>query len=414
MIKSNKFKPRVFPIGGSGTDAEINRAQSMTPDVTLNREKVNELGRVGAVGFINKPPTIGYSLTQLEYGNIEFYRKITNQEAKGGVGQSAITLQDFNRPYFDIAAYLTDDDGIYRGTLLYPSLRVSGFSVSIGEPTGNIERSFDLVGEAASILQGDNKYYVAKVATPSAGEDKNIVLDYTATKDPDNDVYMLRVVRVSSAGVVTELIKDTDYTETDADNVSIAVVNASDTIKLYYTSSDATIDPEDYFTPTGNEEVVAIAGDSADIFLYVPSSGKPSADDKIYRLQSCTLEISLDREDLFEIGNSKVVQRGVKSSTVTVSIGRILESFTVEEVLRGEVEGYGIIDVTKLTDSATLTLKIYSDNTKETLKYGLRADGLSVASIGGDASVEEYTNKDNSLEGESLIISADNDVLDAE
>jgi len=413
MIKSNKFKPRVFPIGGSGTDVEINRAQSMTPDITLNREKVNELGRVGAVGFINKPPTIGYSLTQLEYGNIEFYRKITNQEAKGGVGQDAITLQDFSRPYFDIAAYLTDDDGVYKGTLLYPSLRVSGFSVSIGEPTGNIERSFDLVGEAASILQGDNKYYVAKVATPEAGEDVNIALDYTATKDPDNDVYMFRVVRVNS-GVVTELIKDINYTETDADNVEIAVVNASDTIKLYYTSSDEEIDPEDYFTPTGNEEVVAIAGDSADIFLYVPSSGKPSADDKIYRLQSVTLEISLDREDLGELGNSKVVQRGVKSSTVTVSIGRILESFTVEEVLRGEVEGYGVIDVTKLTDRATLTLKIYKDNTKQTLKYGLRADTLSVASIGGDASVEEYTNKDNSLEGESLIISADNDVLDAE
>ena len=410
MIKYSKFCPRVFPIGSSGDDAEINRAQSLVPDITTNREKIKELGNPALVGYIKKALTVGVSLTQLEYGSIEFWQKIANVTNKGGDSDvNGITLDDFGSPYFDIASYLTDDDGTFKGTLLYPALRTSGFSISIGEPQGNIERSFDFVGESAKILQGDNKYFIYQKET-IAGDDTDyeITLDKTAVVDPDTALkFMQRVVRISSTGTVTELIKDTDYTEI-ATKVTIATVTNGDTIKLFYTSSSA---PDDMFTPN-TSDAVAIAGDSVDIYLYVPGSGKPSSDDYIYRLQSVTLEVSLDREDLYEIGNKDVVQRGVKSSTVTVTLGRILESFTVEEVLRGEIEGYGIIDVAELTDSAALIIKIYDDNTKANFKYGFKATRLSATSLGADASIDEYISKDVSLEGEDLTISANTDIIE--
>ena len=410
MVKGSKFKPRMFPIGGTGDDAEIDRAQSMVPDVTLNSEKIKELGRVAAVGYIKKTPTIGYSLTQLENGSIEFWQKVANVTDKGGDSDvSGITLSDFSTPYFDVAAYLTNDDDVFAGTLYYPSLRVSGFSISIGDPQANVERSFDMVGEAAKILQGDNKYLIYQKHTAGSGSDNEITLDKLAVVSPDTALeYMLRVVRITSAGVVSELSKtDADYTE-DATTVTIASITTADTIKLWYTSAAA---PDTMFT-ANDSDAVAIAGDSVDIFLYIPGSGKPTSSDYIYRLQSASLEVAFDREDLFEIGNKNIVQRGVKTSTVTVSVGSIVESFTIEEVLRGEIADYGIIDVTKLTDSATFILKVYDDNTKANFKYGLMATGLSPTSLGGDASVDEYVKKDATLEGEDLTISANTDIIE--
>ena len=119
MINSSYYQPRIFPIKGDVAPAEIDRAQTIEPTATLNREKIEEIGRDGIVGYIKKSPTIAYRLTQYEYGNIELWQKLANTTTKGASGQSAITLNDFKTPYFDICAYLTDDDGTFTGTIWY-------------------------------------------------------------------------------------------------------------------------------------------------------------------------------------------------------------------------------------------------------------------------------------------------------
>ena len=409
MINASYLRPWVIPVKGTGDNAEIDRAQSIDPSVSLNREKVEEIGRDGVVGYLKKSPTIGYRLSQYEYGNVEFYQKIVNNEDIGGVSDgTGIVLNDFKSSYFDMAAFLTDDDGTFKGTVYYPSLRTAGFSISIGDPQAIIERSFDFVGESAKILQGDNKYLIYQKHTAGSGGDEEITLDNTAVVNPDVALqYMLRVVRITALGVVTELSKaDGDYTE-DATTVTIASITTGDTIKLWYTSSTA---PSSSFTLNDSDKP-AIIGDSVDIYLYIPGSGKPSSSDYIYRLQSVTLGVTFDREDLREIGNKNVVQRGVKNSTVSVALGRILENFTIEEVLRGESANFGIIDVEKLTDSATLIVKVYDDNDKTSFKYGFKATGLSPMDIGGATAVNEYVKKDTSLEGEDLTISANASVI---
>ena len=128
-------------------------------------------------------------------------------------------------------------------------------------------------------------------------------------------------------------------------------------------------------------------------------------------MQSVTLDVTFDRQDLREIGNKNVVQRGVNNSTVSVTLGRMLEQFTVEEVLRGVASGYGVIDVEKLTDSAALIIKIYDDNDKTNFKYGFKATGLSAMELREGAAVNEYVSKDATLEGEDLTISANSSVI---
>ncbi len=412
MIHSSYYRPRIFSIQGDVPDAEIDRAQGVDVTISSNRDKVEEIGRDGVVGFLKKSPTIGYRLTQLEYGNIEFYQKLVNSTTLGANGETEITLNDFKTPHFDICAYLTDDDGTFRGTLWYPKLRTSGFSLTIGEPQGMIERGFDFVGESALILQGNNKYLI--VNRHEAGSAGDNVIDLGATgvqtpaENPDNaGKYMFRVVRIRGS-VTTELVEITDYSYSDGTKeLTIVSIATSDVIKSYYSSATA---PDNEFT-LNDSDVAGLVGESVSIYLYIPGSGKPSASDYIYRVQSVTLDVTFDREDVREIGNKEVVQRGVRTSTVTVTLGRILESFTIEEVLRGVVADYGIIDVEKLTDQATLIIKVFDDNTKGTFKYGFKATGLTPTEMRPGVGVNEYVKKDNSLEGEALIISADSSVI---
>jgi len=410
MIHSSKYQPRVFPITGTNDDAEIDRAQSIDPTISLNREKVEEIGRDGIVGYLAKSPTTGYRLTQYEYGNIEFYQKIVNNEAKGDTGEDAIDLNDFKTAYFDICAFLTDEDDTFVGTMLYPSLRTSGFSISIGDPQAIIERSFDFVGETAKQLRGDNAYWIYVKEEVNTGElttGNDFIVDLSTrepAEDPNTtDKYMQRIVRVRS-GSSSELTSDTYSYSVTAQELTIANALVGDVYKIWYTSATA---PATTFV-LNDSDPAGIIADSAEIYLYVPASAEQAgSDDYVYRLQSITLDVSFDREDLREIGNSEVVQRGVRDKTVTVTLGRILEELTVEEILSGQGSSHGIIDFSKLSDSVALLVKIYEDNTKTTFKYGFYASGLSATEIRAGVSTNEHVRRDNTLEGESLKISAD-------
>jgi len=393
-------------------DAEIDRAQAIDPTVSLNREKVEEIGRDGVVGWLKKSPTVGYRLTQLEYGSLEFWQKLVNTTTLGNNGETEIDISDFKTSYFDICAYLTDDDDTFRGTIWYPALRTAGFSFSIGDPQARMERSFDFVGESAKILKGDNQYLIYHRALVGTGElltGNAFEIDLTAkapAEDPDESgKYIQRVVRVRS-GASVELVVTTDYTYSDGTKkVTILSALADDVFKVWYTSATA---PDTQFT-LNDSDASALLGDSVSIYLYVPATGKPSSSDYIYRLQSATVDVSFDREDIREIGNKDVVARGITNSTVTVTIGRILENFTVEEALRGS--DVDIIDIQNLSDRCVLIVKVFSDNTKGTFLYGFKATGLTPTELRGGAGVNEYVRKDNSLEGESLIISADTSKL---
>jgi hypothetical protein len=411
MIHSSKYQPRIFPINGDGAPSEIDRAQSIDPTVALNRDKVQEIGNSSVVGYVKKSPTVTYRMTQLEYGSIEFWRKITNQSDS----VDTITLENFKTPTFDICAFLTDDDETFRGTLWYPKLRTSGFSISIGDPDATIERTFDFVGEEAVTWQGANKYVIYESHDAGSGADDTVDLSTRVPAiDPDVDVsktdaekYIYRVMRYRGT-TSTELTLSTDVTYSTSTKVlTIVDCQANDKFKIWYTSATA---PATLFTPNTTDSV-ALTADSVSIYLYIPGSGNPSSSDYIYRLQSATIDVSFDREDVKELGNKRVVQRGVNENTVTVTLGRILEQFTIEEVLRGETSGYGKIDVEKLTDSASLIIKVFEDNTKTTLKYGFKADNLSPTNVTNGAGINTYVNAENTIEGTSLIISSDNTQL---
>lgn len=402
---SSGYKPRIFPITGDVADAEIDRAQSIDPTVTPNREAINEIGRADEVGYNKTSPTVTYRLMQFEYGSIEFWQKLVNTATKGAIGEDEITLNDFKTPYSDLCGYLIDDVGTFKGTVQYPALRTSGFSITISDPQAIIERSFDLVGEQAKIWQGLNKYFIYKRFEAQSGADNEIDLSAKAPAENPNDVgkYMERVMRIRS-GVSTELIVTTDYTYSDiTKKLTIVSIQTDDVIKAYYTSATA---PDVIFTEN-DSDAPALSGDSVSIYLYIPASGKPSSSDYVYRLQSVTVDVSFDREDIRELGNKDVVARGITDNTVTVTLGRILEKMTIEEILVGESPDFGLIDVEQFSDDIALIVKVFSDNTKGTFKYGFKTTGLTPTEIRLGQTVQEYATMDDTLEGGNFILTAD-------
>ena len=416
MINYSGFKPRVFPIYGTGASAEIDRAQGIDPTATLNRDKVNEIGRVGVVGYISKIPSIKYSLKQLEYGNFEFWRKITNVADS----ETTISQTDFNTSAFDICAFLVDDNATFRGTLLYPNLRVTGFSFTIGDPDATVERSFDFVGEQAFVFKGAAPYYINQDQTATDSGDNTIDVSARAPAlDPDAAVsatdavkYIYRVVRIRS-GVATLLVPDVSggYTYSNSTKlITLDEVEPDDVFRAWFASATA---PATLFT-NNDADVAGLSADVASIFLYVPGSGKPSADDYLYRLQSVDLSAAFTREDLKEIGNKDVVQRGVSETKLTVKLGKIMEEFTMEDVLRGVASDFTKLDMSKLSSNVSLIIKIYEDNTKATLKYGMLLTNLSPTDVAQGAAVRAYVKADATLEGEEIKISTDNAELISE
>lgn len=406
LIHSSNLKPRIFPIKGDVDDAEIDRAQSIDPVATLNRTKVEEIGNGTIVGYSKETPSIAYRLGTLEYGNIEFWQKIVCNEDKGDVGENAITLDDFKTSYFDICGYLTDDDSTFVGTAVYPDLRVGGFSITIGDPQARIERSFDLVGESAFILQNTAKYYIYGSSTFGSGDSTIDVSARPPVEDPDNTgVYIYRLVRVRS-GSSTELTLTTDYSFA-GNTITIVSPQSGDVYKYWYFSATA---PATQFTANTSDPAV-ILGDSCSIYLFVP--GSASSSDYIYRLQSVTIDVRFTREDKMEIGNKDVVQRGISDTTVTVTLGEFIDTgWTIEEVLGDLADGYGKIDVSKFSDQAQLIVKFFSDNTKDTFKYGIKIDNLSPTEIRlAGVNVNEYAQEGQTLEGEDISISRDTTVL---
>lgn len=196
MIHAKYVKPRVFSWNNDRDPEQIDRSQDIGGDLTLNREKVYEIGRDGLLGYRQQTPSFAYSMRQFEYGSMAFWYDLANKETPGSGEDRFINLDSLKEVKFDIACFLTDDDNTFQGSIWFPKLRVNGFSLNIADPEAIIERNFDLIGEDYKIL--DKKYFSFQKAT-AAGATLNIVLSPVAIEYA-SDTYIFRVLRVRKIG----------------------------------------------------------------------------------------------------------------------------------------------------------------------------------------------------------------------
>lgn len=398
MIHSSYLQPRIFPYNGTGSPVQIDRLQDLSGNPSLNREKINEIGRDGTVDWRKGVPSVAMSARQFEYGNLEFWRKITNKSD----ATNTLTLNDFKTSVFDIAGYKTDDDGTFLGTIWYPKQRVAGWGLNIGDPDAIIERTFNFIGEDETAFTDNNKYVIYLTST-ATGAGHQIVIgsggfanypDPVALPDESGAKYFIRILRYRGT-TTTELVEGTDFTyNSGTTTITIANSSASDVFKVYYTASTY-VSGGSLFT-NNDSDLGAITADSCSILLV--------ASDYVYRLQSVGIDVSFDRTDVKEIGNSEIVARGIRENTVSITLGRILENYTIEQVLRGATSGYGQYDIREFQDNIKLIVKVYSDKTKSTFKIGYSFTNLTPSSLDLTVPTKDYVNRGTTLSGESATI----------
>jgi len=128
----------------------------------------------------------------------------------------------------------------------------------------------------------------------------------------------------------------------------------------------------------------------------------------VYRLQSVSLDVTYERTDYKEIGNKEIVLRGARTITATITLGRFLETYSVEEILRGVVAGYGKIDIREFpTTGAKLVIKVYNNNDKETFLMGYAITDCNVTGLEKGIPVDDYVTQNVTLEGSAGHIVSD-------
>jgi len=415
MFHSRFVKCRTFPWKGRVPEQQ-DRLQNISGDLTLNREKINEIGReTGAVGYRKKPGTLSYKATQLEYGSMDFFRALANKvdpESGESAPETTVTLDDISDTRVEMAAFLTDENDNFIGTIYLPNLRVNGFTINIADPEASIQRTFDLVSEKYMILDVDTEIggylaYVTDIAEAGTIETP-VDFDVVCSPDPveyaDGD-YIFRVVRIRS-DEETSLIEDP--TEVDADTwsydapsktVTIKDCLIADEVRIWYENSDA---PYDTLWANNGDDPDVLLAEYCEIYIKVSDSSR------VYRLQTLGIDVKLTRADFKEIGNSEVVLTGAKEKVVTISLDRFAQDFSLEKIL-ADVTGYPCVDPTEFADTIQIMVKIYKEKEHENFAIGYLMKNLSPTTLGFSHAVEDYQKTTNALVGDFLVVSDNED-----
>jgi len=400
LIHSERgFQPRIFPEGGSGDSSQINRAQTLTPTETPTYIIIRELGRDGKVKSVRQSISVTNRLVQYETGELDLFRQMANSPSA-----NKLDLDDFASSLFGIGAYLKDDKDNFKGSLWYPGQRLSGFSIEIGDPRGVVTRNFDFVGEDVQLLQGNNGYIVdlKKVVDSSEAGTTTITIgsgDYANYPDPVEDpnnsgVYILRVVR-TRGNEITVLTSSQYSYDSGTKTITLNNTEAGDIYKIYYSASSY-ISGSSYWTD--NDSILAAAM-ASQCSLYIGTNNY------LHKIETARIEVAFTREDHYEVGSEEAYARGIASKTVTLTLGKVIDKYTLEELLSGKTEGWGIITPKIFSEDVTFYLLVYSDYKKNTLKIGYKITKLAPSSwTPGDAGVEAYLRGGATLTSDNLLI----------
>jgi len=400
MLHSRYCYPRVMSWNGTRSPEQISRLQDISVDLALSKTKQYEIGRPTILGYKKGKPATTYNVKQFEFGDMDFYLSLANMETPGTGDSHIVDLDDLKLAQFDIAAYLTDENGTFTGTLVIPGLRLNTFSINVASPDDIIQRSFSLIGEQFQILDGN--FYTMSTDTVGAVSG-DVDGEVTCSPDPIAfalNKYILRVLRVRGL-TVTELdegtgVEDDTWTYNDGTKkVTVKTCEGGDVIKVFFEAATAGTLWTDDDLPSKFLEA-----DSCDILMKVGNSTT------IHNLQSIGIDINFTRADYGEIGTKKVTQTGAKDKVVKVSLNKFAQDFSLENLLAGDTL-YPYIDTDSFVDNIQLMIKVYADNTKQDFLIGYLISNLTTTTLNVAQPVEEYQKRTQNLESDNLIISDD-------
>ena len=396
-------KPRVIPWLGDTQPMDIDRVQAISGGVNQPQELVYEVGRLDKVCTDLKILEEKCSLTQLEYGEVDFYLALAN---KATLPSGGLQLSDFDDALVDIISVGKDKfGGTMEQTLWLPKLSLNSLAFNIANADARIERTFDLGGDFFKILKNNNKIYMQKIYTVPSGYSAApyaiVISDPAPVLDPNvASKYIQRVLRVR-AGVTTELEVTTDYTWTNGTTtLSVLLATTGDILKVVYTASSFGTGGD--YTTLNDADLCYINADSVKVTL---QSGV-GTEIELDRLTSLNLTATLNRISEAVIGLNEKLLKNVQTYDVKVALNGRVKDATIEEVLMGQAgNSWGIIDPNEFKTDLVLRVYVYEDATKSTFKLGYKVTGLAFADTTEDGKANDFWTDAINLSSDNMLIS---------
>ncbi len=406
---SSATKPRVIPWNDATQPIDIDRVQAFSGGVNQPSELVYELGRLDKVCTDLKILEESCTLTQLEYGEIDFYLALAN---KATMPSGGLQLSDFNDSLVDIISVGKDKfGGTMEQTLWLPKLSLNSITFNIANADSRVERSFDLGGDFFKILKNNNKILIQKIITVPSGYSAApyaiSLTDPAPVVDPNvAGKYIQRILRVRS-GVTTELVLTTDYTFT-APTLSILLATSGDILKVVYTASSFGTAGD--YTVLNDADLCYINADSVTVTLQSGVGTEVELD----RLTSLNIAATLRRISEGVIGLQEKLLKSVESYDVRVALNGRVKDATIEEVLMGQAgNSWGIIDPNEFKTDITLRVKVFEDASKAVFKLGYKVENMAFADTKQDANANAFWTEGINLSSDNMLISSEESDIDA-
>jgi len=395
MLHSKFVHPWGYPENSERVAAQISRLQDLSGDWAGNKEKQHEIGRDGVLGYKKGKATFTYAPKQFEYGSMAFWYLLANKEDPETGDDHFIDLDDVKSKRIAISTFCTNENDDFIGTFWSPRMRLGGFTINIGDPEAIVERSFNLVGEKYAMIRDNFVTYITD--TVETGEDDKELLLVNPV-EYKTDKYVLQVLRIRS-GDVSAIYEGTGEDQYEYNSgtkvVTIHDCEIGDFVKVYYVTSDVLDTWEN-----NEDDPDFLLAEYCEVYMKV-GSGET---ERTYRLQTVGLDVSFDRTDYREIGNSEVVQTSSKAETVKITLDRFVENLTLEAILASN-PALPLIDPDDFADNIKVLVKIFKDKEHTNFGIGYLATDLSPTAINNAQAVEDFAKRTTSLEGATLKIS---------
>lgn len=400
---SSASKPRIYPWNEDALAQDIDRVQNISGGVSQPSEDVYEVGRQDKVCTDLKILEGKVTLTQLEYGEIDFYLALAN---KSTTPVGGLTLSDFDSSLFDIIIVNKDKfNGTMEQTVWIPKLSVNSISLDIANAEARVERSFDFGGDFFRILKNLNKVFVEAIDTVPTGYSDDPFVMTLADPIPAVDVnvagkYIQRVLRTRGADT-TELTLTTDYTFSAPSTLTILSATSGDIYKVAFEA--ASFGTGGDYTSLNDVDLCYITADSVRVTLESASDG---VEVELDRLTSLNVAATLNRISEGVIGLEEKLLKQIESYAVTVALNGRVKDAAIEDVLMGHAgENWSVIDPKYFKTDLILRVYFYEDSSKATFKIGYKSTGLSFADNNQDTAANSFWTGAINLKSDNMLIS---------
>jgi len=400
---SSATKPVIIPWNEDTQLQNIDRVQAFSGGANQPKEFVYEAGRLRKVCTDKKILESVSSLTQLEFGEIDFYLALAN---KASLPSGGLELEDFDGSLFDILTVGKDKaGGTMEQTVLLRKQSLKTIKFDIKDPESRIERSFDFAGDFFEVLKSTNKIFLEKIYTVPSGYSADpysiVINDPAPVVDPNVALkYIQRVLRVRS-NVTTELIVTTDYNWTNGTTaLDILSATTGDIIKVAYEAGSFGTGGD--YTAQNDVDLCYINADSVKVTLQSGAGTEVELD----KLTSLNITATLNRLSEGVVGLKEKLLKNVKEYDVKVALNGRVKDATIEDVLMGQGGiNFPVIDPNFFKDDVILRVYVYTDSTKTSFKIGYKAEDLGFDGTTQNANANDFWTETINLSSDNLLIS---------